>query len=106
VRVSRLPHLLNINLANVDSRQRYLVKDALIVHIKTHAGMPNRCPSCLTPSALTAHMESASTRCHIRETKNYGNTISLVSGGFLGVNGKFEDGTVKMDSQKLPDSFW
>jgi len=51
-------------------------------------------------------MESASTRCNIRETKGYGNIISLVSGGFLGVSGKFEDGTVKMDSQKKPDSFW
>ena len=82
----------------------------MLAHIKTHKPTKNQCPSCFryfkTASALTAHMESPSTRCKVRETHGFGNALSLVSGGFLALDGKFEDGIPKLDSQKIPDSFW
>lgn len=87
-----------------------MTRETLISHMKDHRGSVNQCPCCFryfkAPSALTAHMESNSTRCKIRETRSYGNAISLVSGGFLAVEGKLEDGTARIDSQKKPDSFW
>ena len=82
----------------------------MIEHMQTHQGIQNRCSACYrifkTASALLAHMESPSTRCRIRDTKGYGNAIHIVSGGFLGAYGLMEDGTVKLDSQKKPESFW
>ncbi|KAL9034047.1 MAG: hypothetical protein Q9214_007224 [Letrouitia sp. 1 TL-2023] len=62
-----------------------------------HRGLVTNCPGCLrrfkTPSALTAHLESATTRCSIRESNQYGNTLAQVSGGYLGVDGMHSDGT-------------
>lgn len=62
-----------------------------------HRGFVTNCPGCLrrfkTPSALAAHLESATTRCSIRESDQYGNTLAQVSGGFLGVEGMHSDGT-------------
>ena len=82
----------------------------MIAHIQTHRGLDNRCSGCLrvfgSASALVAHMESPSTRCNIRTTRGYSNAIHIVSGGFLGAYGRLEDGTVKLESQKRPESFW
>ena len=82
----------------------------MVAHIQTHTGVDNRCSACLrtfgSPSALVAHMESASTRCNIRATKGFNNAIHIVSGGFLGAYGRLEDGTIKLESQKRPESFW
>ena len=78
--------------------------------MQTHKGATNRCSSCFkifkSASALVAHMESASLRCNIRATRGYGNAMHLVSGGFLGAYGMMEDGAVKLDSQKKPETFW
>ena len=82
----------------------------MIAHMKTHKGQQNRCPCCFrifkSASAVTAHMESASTRCNIRQTKGYGNAITLASGGFLALGGRHEDGTVMMTSEKMPEPLW
>ena len=82
----------------------------MVEHVQTHTGVDNRCMACLrtfgSASALVAHMESASTRCNIRATKGFSNAIHIVSGGFLGAYGRLEDGTVKLESQKKPASFW
>lgn len=82
----------------------------MVEHIQTHIGVDNRCSACLrtfkSASALVAHMESASTRCNIRATKGFNNAIHIVSGGFLGAYGRLEDGTIKLESQKKPESFW
>ncbi|KAL8788032.1 MAG: hypothetical protein Q9195_007498 [Heterodermia aff. obscurata] len=82
----------------------------IVEHIQTHTGVDNRCSACLrtfgSASALVAHMESASTRCNIRATKGFNNAIHIVSGGFLGAYGRLEDGTIKLESQKKPESFW
>ncbi|MCJ1466960.1 hypothetical protein MMC07_005582 [Pseudocyphellaria aurata] len=67
------------------------------IHQVTH-----RCVGCLrtfkSPSALTAHMESSSERCRVRESREFGNALSLVSGGYLGINGRHADGSIKIDS--------
>lgn len=72
-------------------------------------GFENRCVGCLrlfkSPSALTAHMESTSARCSVRDSRQFGNALSLVSGGFLGVNGRHADGSVKIDAPEKPVSF-
>lgn len=79
-----------------------------------HRGFDHVCPSCLkrykTPSALMAHLESATTRCSIRNSKGYGNVLHLVSGGHLNVDGRHNDGTTRIvspeDAGKIPDIIW
>ena len=70
-----------------------------------HEGSDNKCIKCLkvfkTPIALLAHMESASTRCNVRDTEQYGHLLYMVSGGFLDVNNdergaKLPDGQLRM----------
>ena len=67
-------------------------------HVREHHhGCQLRCPNCAkpfkTPSALTAHLESPSVRCLAREREGFGNVITLVSGGYLKIDGRHEDGT-------------
>ena len=103
--------ILSLNLT-LTTPNRVSAEDVykVIEHAQTHTGVDNRCSACLrtfgSASALVAHMESASTRCNIRSTKGYNNAIHIVSGGFLGAYGRLEDGTVKLESQKRPESFW
>ena len=82
---------------------------SMIEHMQKDEGIQNRCSACYrifkSASALLAHMESPSTRCRIRETKGYGNAIHIVSRGFLGAYGMMEDGTMRLESQKKPESF-
>ncbi|KAL9024357.1 MAG: hypothetical protein Q9196_006575, partial [Gyalolechia fulgens] len=67
-----------------------------------HRGFDHVCPSCLkrfkTSSALMAHLESASTRCTIRDSKGYGNVLHLISGGHLNVDGRHNDGSTRIVS--------
>lgn len=82
--------------------------DLLEAHLGSgvHKGVSNRCVGCLrifkSPSALTAHMESSSERCRVRESRHFGNALNLVSGGYLGVNGRHADGSVKIDTPESP----
>lgn len=79
-----------------------------------HRGFDHVCPSCLkrykTPSALMAHLESATTRCTIRESKTYGNVLHLVSGGHLNVDGRHNDGSARIvspeDAGNTPEIIW
>lgn len=79
-----------------------------------HRGFEHVCPSCLrrfkSPSALVAHLESASTRCKIRDSKGYNNILHLVSGGHLNVDGRHNDGSIRLlspeDAGKIPDIIW
>lgn len=75
-----------------------------------HKGIDHRCVGCLrmfkSPSALTAHMESSSERCRVRESREFGNALNLVSGGYLGVNGRHADGSIKIDSPVVPMPRW
>ncbi len=43
-------------------------------------------------------MESNSERCRIKETDHFGQMLSVVSGGFLGVSGRNADGTIKISA--------
>ncbi len=65
-----------------------------------HQGTDHRCLKCLklfkTTAALVAHMESSSERCKIKDTDHFGQILSVVSGGFLGVMGRNADGTIKI----------
>jgi len=67
-----------------------------------HQGTDHRCLKCLrhfkSPAALVAHMESNSERCRIKETDHFGQMLSVVSGGFLGVSGRHADGTIKISA--------
>ncbi|SLM38354.1 Zinc finger, C2H2-like [Lasallia pustulata] len=69
-----------------------------------HKTTDHRCPACLkifkSPTALTQHMEAPTNRCNIKETANFGQAISLVSGGYLSVEGKHADGTVKFETEE------
>lgn len=48
-------------------------------------------------------MESNSERCKIKETDQYGQMLSVVSGGFLGVTGRHADGSVKIEALTMED---
>ena len=68
----------------------------------THKGVDSRCPSCLrcfkSPTALTQHMESPSSRCHIKDSTHFDTAVSLVSGGFLEVTGRHVGGEIMYDA--------
>ncbi len=75
---------------------RYLDKDFMKMHLSSgvHHGTDHRCIKCLklfgSTTALIAHMESGSERCGIRDTKRFGHVIHIISGGFLGMEGRDE----------------
>ena len=51
-------------------------------------------------------MESNSERCGIKDTEHFGQMLSVVSGGFLGVKGRHADGSVKigaLDTNELEE---
>ena len=68
-----------------------------------HQGTDHRCLKCLkifkSPMALIAHMESDSERCRMKDTDGFGHVLHVVSGGFLGVTGRHEDGSIKIQAQ-------
>lgn len=72
-----------------------------------HQGTDDRCLKCLkvfkSPAALTAHMESNSERCKIRETSAYGHVLHVVSGGFLKVTGRHADGSLKVEAPTMEE---
>ena len=83
--------------------------DLLILHLTSgiHQGTDHRCMKCLkifkSPAALTAHMESSSERCKIRETNAYGHILHVVSGGFLKVTGRHADGSLKVEAPTMEE---
>lgn len=81
--------------------------DDLKAHLTSgyHQGTDHRCLKCLkvfkTPVALIAHMESSSERCRMRDTQSFGNVLHVVSGGFLGVQGRHVDGSIKIEGVEV-----
>lgn len=51
-------------------------------------------------------MESSSERCRVRESREFAKQLNLVSGGYLGVNGRHVDGSIKIDTPQVPDENW
>ena len=72
-----------------------------------HQGTDHRCLKCLkvfkSPAALTAHMESSSERCKIRESCSYGHVLHVVTGGFLKVIGRHADGSIKVEAPTMEE---
>ncbi|KAK4692966.1 hypothetical protein P7C71_g4336, partial [Lecanoromycetidae sp. Uapishka_2] len=85
----------------------YVDEDDLKAHLTSgyHQGTDHRCLKCLkvfkTPVALIAHMESSSERCRMKETQSFGNVLHIVSGGFLGVQGRHTDGSIKIEGVEV-----
>lgn len=88
------------NFANVFALEAHLLSPA-------HTGGDSRCPFCLkmfkTTTALVQHAESASTRCKIRETVQYGQAMDIFTGGLIETQGYHQDGTIKY---KAVDPNW
>ncbi len=65
-----------------------------------HAGLIKvQCPRCCkwfdTMAALTAHAESQSVRCNLRETDGYRQFLDQVTAGMLDTTDRHDDGTKK-----------
>ncbi|MCJ1478882.1 hypothetical protein MMC13_007566 [Lambiella insularis] len=79
------------------------VRANFVAHLNssTHKGIAHRCPECLRiykdATALTQHMETTTSRCKIKDTKNYAKIMGLVSGGIISVEGQYVDGTVRYE---------
>ncbi|EFR04786.1 hypothetical protein MGYG_07793 [Nannizzia gypsea CBS 118893] len=82
----------------------FKTKGALQQHIASgvHAAGVARCPVCLrmfkSSAALVAHCESATKRCRINQTRNFGQVIDEISGGIIGAAGRNDDGTVRFEA--------
>ncbi|EGD97554.1 hypothetical protein TESG_04961 [Trichophyton tonsurans CBS 112818] len=82
----------------------FKTKEALEQHISSgvHAAGVARCPVCLrmfkSSAALVAHCESATKRCKISQTRNFGQVIDEISGGIIGAAGRNDDGTVRFEA--------
>ncbi|GKT58511.1 DNA polymerase subunit alpha B [Colletotrichum tofieldiae] len=85
-------------------RKSFDTSGALITHMKAAASHYNaklQCPGCLRyfrdASSLTAHSESETNRCYIRNSENYRNYLDQLTGGMADVVDKNRDGTVKYE---------
>ena len=91
------------------TRESYYELSQLKLHLASgyHQGTDHRCLKCLkvfkSPAALTAHMESSSERCKIRESTAYGHVLHVVSGGFLKVTGRHADGSIKVEAPTMEE---
>ena len=90
-------------------REAFNQLEHLRLHLASgfHQGTDHRCLKCLkifkSPAALTAHMESNSERCKIRDTNAYGHVLHVVSGGFLKVTGRHADGSIKVEAPTMEE---
>ena len=90
-------------------REAFNQLDHLRLHLASgfHQGTDHRCLKCLkifkSPAALTAHMESNSERCKIRDSNAYGHVLHVVSGGFLRVTGRHADGSIKVEAPTMEE---
>ena len=48
-------------------------------------------------------MESSGERCRVKDTRQFGQILHVISGGFLGVSGRHEDGTVQISATDLDE---
>lgn len=81
----------------------------LHLNSEAHSDQRYMCPTCCkhfrSLTAVTAHMESESTRCNIRKAKDLDAYVDQLSGGLVEVQSeKNEDGTNKYDVKKDAES--
>ena len=85
----------SVSSQHVDDLKRHLTSGV-------HQGTDHTCLKCLrhfkTAYGLIAHMESNSERCRVKDTEHFGQILSVVSGGFLGVKGRNADGSIKISA--------
>ncbi|KAE8355233.1 hypothetical protein BDV28DRAFT_163344 [Aspergillus coremiiformis] len=84
---------------------------ATLKEFETHVLMNSRvmedkqCPGCFrffkSTTALVAHFESPSARCHISDSSRYGQIVDELTGGLIQTAGYNEDGTIKYEAGKL-----
>ena len=71
-----------------------------------HTGVDHTCPDCLrifkSPTALMQHMEATNVRCKVKESSQYAELVSLVTGKYVEVSGQHVDGTIKYEAAE-PD---
>ncbi|MCJ1403298.1 hypothetical protein MMC11_006521 [Xylographa trunciseda] len=69
---------------------------------QAHKGVDHRCPECLRiyqdATALTQHMEASSSRCRIKNSKDFEQIMGMVSGGIIRIDGQHVDGTIRYDA--------
>ncbi len=105
MRVSFLPSPLKAptHTPSIQSADRKKVEDHLASGV--HRASREQCPGCLrrfgSAAALVQHMESASERCRIKESRHFPNAMTIVSGGYLTVTGYHTDGTVKLEDPEV-----
>ncbi|KAF2087359.1 hypothetical protein K490DRAFT_65750 [Saccharata proteae CBS 121410] len=80
----------------------------LQIHIADiHAVTQVRCPGChnlfKSTYALVAHCEAAVSRCTIGRSSNFGKTLNVVAGGFLGVNEVWRPDVTEEERKDRPD---
>lgn len=67
--------------------------------LTTHKITAYRCPSCLREfkdlGSLVRHCESASTRCGVRQTRNYAKFMDQITGGYVDASRTDPNGDVK-----------
>lgn len=87
-------------------RSRKCVKSAagLVAHLKSeaHSTQQYTCPRCLgrykSLTAFTAHLESESTRCSVRDARDFDALIDQLTSGLVDVAAKrHNDGTNKFE---------
>lgn len=88
-------------------RKSYPLGNSLRNHLKSpaHSHVRYQCPSCLqffgSATALTAHSESQSRRCHIRDTDDYNQYLDQLTGGIAEARGRHDaDHTVRYGVQR------
>ncbi|PHH74973.1 hypothetical protein CDD80_2725 [Ophiocordyceps camponoti-rufipedis] len=89
-------------------RKTFLKAGPLVAHLRSmaHAVKRYHCPYCHrrfpTLTAIVAHAEQSSARCHIRESDNYDAWIDQLTGGVLDVGvERHVDGTVKYETGEV-----
>lgn len=94
---------MNSHASRVNGADRKKVEEHLASG--AHRAAREQCPGCLRrfngAAALVQHMESASERCRIKESRHFGNAMTIVSGGYLAVTGFHSDGTVKLEDPNV-----
>ena len=62
------------------------------------------CPECLkifkSSTAITQHLEASGSRCNVKESKNFGKIVGLVTGGIVSIEGMHVDGTVRYQARE------
>jgi palmitoyltransferase len=95
------------DMSLTQSSKSFKTKWALVGHLKgpAHGSIVYACPACnrkfKSLTAMTAHCESNSTKCHMRHTREYGAYLDQLTGGIIDVDDdRHDDGTPRYHTSK------